>query len=111
MSKRKFYIYQEELIRYKVSTESITISQLVRDLNDRYCKEDMVKLRTETITNYLSDKGYLFLEDNKKRPTFKGKLLGIEVGCITDRNGQTHEVNLYNERAQKYVLDNLYEMI
>lgn len=34
-----------------------------------------------------------------------------EVGMITDKRGQEIEVNLYNERAQNYILDNLYEMI
>ena len=47
----------------------------------------------------------------KKRPTLKGKLLGIEVREIIDENGQVYEVNLYNNRAQMYILDNLYEML
>ncbi len=29
----------------------------------------------------------------------------------SDKRGQEVEVNLYNERAQNYILDNLYEMI
>ena len=53
MNKKKFYIYQEDLIRYMVSQEPWTISQLVEDLNKRYSQEDMQKLRTDTITNYL----------------------------------------------------------
>ena len=104
MNKKDFYIYQEDLIRYKISQSNITISQLVEDLNKYYCQENMQKLRTEKITNYLSAKGYLFLnEEMKKRPTLKGKLLGIEVERITQKNGQLYEVNLYNERAKKYI--------
>ena len=112
MAKRKFYVYQEDLIRYKLLQETVTISQLVEELNKKYSQDDMQKLRTETITNYLTNNGYLVVNDNgKKRPTFKGKILGIEVGYITDKVGQEIEVNLYNDRAQKFILDNLYEMI
>jgi len=112
MNKRNFYIYQEDLIRYEVSQKPLTISQLVEDLNKKYGQENMKKLRTDTITNYLNVMGYLVVDNkNRKRPTQKGRLLGIEVGCIIDKEGKKHEVNLYNERAQKYILDNLYEMI
>lgn len=59
MKKKKFYVYQEDLIRYKVGMEKITISKLVEDLNSKFSQEDMQKLRTETITNYLTLNGYL----------------------------------------------------
>lgn len=112
MIKKKFYLYQEDLIKYKIDIKNITISKLVEDLNSKFGRDDMQKLRTETITNYLTANRYLFItESDKKRPTLKGKLLGIEVGIITDKRGQEIEVDLYNERAQNYILDNLYEMI
>ena len=112
MKKKKFYVYQEDLIRYKIDMEKVTISKLVEDLNSKFSQENMQKLRTETITNYLMLNGYLtIIDSDQKRPTLKGKLLGIEVGMITDKRGQEIEVNLYNERMQNYILDNLYEMI
>lgn len=112
MSKKKFYVYQEDLIKYRVTQDSVTISQMVTDLNVKFNHDNMQKLRTETITNYLTNSGFLYVNDNgKKRPTFKGRVLGIEVGYITDKNEQEIEVNLYNERAQKYILDNLYDII
>ena len=112
MKKKKFYVYQEDLIRYKIDMEKVMISKLVEDLNSKFSQENMQKLRTETITNYLMLNDYLtIIDSDKKRPTLKGKLLGIEVGMITDKRGQEIEVNLYNERAQNYILDNLYEMI
>ena len=112
MKKKKFYVYQVDLIKYRFGQEKVTISRLVEDINKKFSREDMQKLRTETITNYLMMNGYLSITDSdKKRPTLKGKLLGIEVGMITDKRGQEIEANIYNERAQKYILDNLYEMI
>ena len=80
MNKRNFYIYQEDLIRYEVSQKPLAISQLVEDLNKKYGQENMRKLRTDIITNYLNVMGYLVVDNkNRKRPTQKGRLLGIEV--------------------------------
>ena len=112
MNKKKFYIYQEDLIRYEVGTGTLTISQFVAILNKEYGVQGMQKLRTDTITNYLCDKGYLVIDDkNRKRPTSKGNLLGIEIGKTVDKLGNEYEVNLYNDRVREYILDNLYEMI
>ena len=112
MAKKKFYIYQEDLIKYRFANNNVIISQLVMDLNEKFCQEGMRKLRTEIVTNYLIDNGYLIDDGTgKKRPTFKGEILGIKVGHIIDKKGQEIEVNLYNERAQNFILDNLYEMM
>ena len=82
MKKISFYIYQEDLIRYETKQEYVTISQLVSDLNQKYCTANMLRLRTETITEYL--KGTVptkaeikkIISDvisnvNKKMPTYK----------------------------------------
>lgn len=61
MKKKKFYIYQEDLIRYEIGQELLTISQFVDNLNKRYCTENMKKLRTDSITNFLCIKGYLIV--------------------------------------------------
>jgi len=112
MQKRDFYIYQEDLIKYSVTKENVTISKLVEDLNVKYCENDMRRLRTETITNFLIKQGYLFRDKNaRKRPTLKGKILGIEVGYILDEDGNKYLTNLYTMKAQKYIIDNIYDMI
>ncbi len=112
MKKKKFYIYQEDLIRYEVGQELLTISQFVDNLNQRYCTDGMKKLRTDSITNYLCAKGYLILDNEKrKKPTQKGKILGIESGYIIGKAGKRYIANLYNARAKQYILDNLYEIM
>lgn len=111
MQKRDFYIYQEDLINYTMKEEPVTISKLVEDLNVKYCENDMKKLRPETITNFLLKQGYLLMDENaRKSPTPKGKFLGIVVGYISDKDGNKHLINLYNVRAQKYIMDNIYDM-
>lgn len=61
MQKKDFYIYKEDLIRYEKQQELVRISQLVEDLNKKYCTDDMKKLRTSKITDYLIKRGYLYL--------------------------------------------------
>ena len=89
MKKISFYIYQEDLIKYETEQEYVTISQLVCDLNQKYCVD----------------------KNNKKYPTLKGRILGITVGSNTDEKGNKYVVNLYNKKAQQYILDNLYNII
>lgn len=111
MGKRKFYIYQEDLIQYKIVNTHINISKMVNNLNLQFREENMKALRSEEITTYLERKGFLFLDDNRKKPTKKGKLLGIKVEKYYDLKGNEYEMNIYNECAQKYILDNLYDII
>ena len=78
MGKKEFYIYQEDLIKYKESQVPVNLSKFVKDLNIKFCEEDMKKLRTEKITTFLVERGYLLEgEERYRRPTTKGKLLGI----------------------------------
>ena len=105
MSKEQFYIYQEDLIQFSFREEYLSITEMVVRLNEKFCKEGMKKLRTETITNHLQKKGFLFLDsDGRKRPSQKGKLLGI---AVKQKEGKDYFVNQYNRRAQKYILNQL----
>ena len=54
---------------------------------------------------------FLIDKNNKKYPTPKGRILGITVGSNTDEKGNKYVVNLYNKKAQQYILDNLYNII
>lgn len=112
MKKRGFYIYQEDLASYRAKQEPVAISDMVRELNQTYCQPDMRRLRTQDITDYLCGRGYLAPDEGgRKRPTRKGRALGIETGFLTAKDGRRVEVNLYHTRAQQYILDRLYEML
>lgn len=38
---KDFYIYQEDLINYEITTNEITITDLVMDLNCKFCMDGM----------------------------------------------------------------------
>lgn len=108
----KLILQSADFICYQKYQKLVPISQLVEDLNNKYCTDDMKKLRTTQITNYLLRQGYLYLdEEERKRPTTKGKMIGIQIGEIIDKSGEEITVNLYDLRAQQYILDNFYDIV
>ncbi len=112
MKKKEFYIYQEDLIQYQIKRDYITISQMVNELNLKFCQNNMKKLRSEVITDFLVENGFLVLNTNKRKvPTKKGEILGIKYKKYIEKNAVEYEMNMYNKRAQKFILDNLYEII
>ena len=38
-------------------------------------------------------------------------MFGIQIGQTKDEKGKTIRVNLYNARAQQYILDRFYDII
>ena len=110
MKKRKFYIFQEELIKMEIDRNGVCITDLVRMLN-MYAMSDMKKLRTTQITDYLVRKGYLQEECGNRRPTKRGAWLGITVQERKNENKEVYWLNMYGEKAQRYIYDHLYEMI
>lgn len=111
MNKRDYYIYQEDLVKINPDKKDVSISEIVKRLNS-FCKPGMKKMRTVQITNYMLEKNFLFEnEQGSKRPTTKGTILGIRVEERKDEFETIYFVNLYNERAQMYIYDHLYDII
>lgn len=112
MDKSEFYIFQEDLIRIRPYEKAMSISEIVGDLNNRFASENMKKLRIEIVVNYLIKKNFLYLdENNKKKPTQKGSILGISIKENINSNNEKYTCIIYNEKAQQFILDHLYEMI
>lgn len=111
MRKRKFYIYQEELIKIEIDTCGICVTELVQKLN-QHITPNMKKLRTTQITDYLIKKGYLQEKENgDRRPTKRGELLGIVIAERENEKNEIYTINIYKEQAQKYIYDHLYDML
>ena len=109
--KRPFTITHEELEQYEYTNGPVSISEIAKRINDIGKNNDMVQLKYRSITNFLMNSGYLQEEktaDGKtvKRPTREGIELGITVD---ERNGQngTYYVVVYNNHAQRFILDNI----
>ena len=91
----------------------VTVSLIAEQINSLK-PEDMKKLKTTAITNWLVDIDMLSVVQingkNHKRPTPNGEAIGI---FLEQRDGQygPYYVVLYNENAQHFITDNLSAII
>ena len=111
MKKNSFYIFQEELICYKPCKDIVTISGFVEELNRAFGKEGMKRLRSSPFIDYLMNRGFLEMVNGEIRPTRKGELLGISIKELSDKEGYRHCLNVYDRKAQQYLLDHLYDVL
>ncbi|WP_313071174.1 hypothetical protein [Lacrimispora sp.] len=112
MFKKDFYIYQEDLIRYKPYKDDVSISEMVCELNKQFVSSNMKKLRVERVIDFLIVKGILSLEeDNIKVPTSKGKLIGLSIKEKINSNNEKYSYIAYDKAAQQYLLDHLYDVL
>lgn len=72
----------------------------------------MKKLRATDITNWLLSQGYLEQREMENGNKYKvATSRGNELGIVNEQHqnsyGNIYSVNLYDENAQKFVVDNL----
>lgn len=93
------------------SQEPLTVSEIVKKINELITQDGMVRFSTTVLTEWLLSVDLLNVELNAegkliKTPTAQGQALGILVENRMGTNGQ-YSVVVYNEDAQHFVLDNL----
>ena len=96
---------------FAFSQEPITISEIVSRINQLTESENMKKLTHRVVTDWLVEIEALQNEMDAagkfaKRPTPRGKSLGITTQSRTGMNG-VYVIVLYDVQAQHFVLDNL----
>ena len=96
---------------FAFSDEPLTITEIVKRMNDLVANENMVKLTTSVMQEWLLCIEALKTETttegrSAKRPTNRGSMLGI---CTETRNGMNgpYCVVVYNREAQQFLLDNI----
>lgn len=101
--------------RFAFSETPITLSEVVRRLNDIIDLETYHKFNYKVIASWLIEIGALevrsTVEGKKvKRPTSQGSALGISVELRTGAKGE-YTVVLYNREAQQFLLDNIESIV
>jgi len=96
---------------FAFSDEPLTITEIVKRMNDLVADENMVKLTTSVMQEWLLCIEALKTETttegrSAKRPTNRGSMLGI---CTETHNGMNgpYCVVVYNREAQQFLLDNI----
>ena len=102
--------------KIQLSEEMISISDFCKMINEKVvvCKS-MNKLKATQIVSGLVKLGFLIndMYDNKeiKVPTKKGLEIGIQKVSKINSCGDEYFVNLYNKDAQKYIIDNIDDIL
>ena len=96
---------------FEYSTTPIPVSEIARRINALIEDDAMRRITHGDITTWLIDGGFIEMitDDNgkvRRRPTAAGKEIGIFVEERFSANGM-HEVVVYNEQAQRFVVDNV----
>lgn len=106
-----FIITEEQRKRFEFSETPISVSEIARRFNAAVNTEGAVQMRYSGITFWLIVSGLLSVdrrEDGRevKLPTAAGMELGISQEVRSGANG-SYTVVVYNENAQRYIVDNI----
>lgn len=110
-----FFLLKTDVEKITFFETPVSISKFCNYLNN-YALPGMKKLRASDLTKGLMKIGYLCdvkIDDEKsyKKPTKKGIELGITAEERKNSYNNKYMVNLYNIDAQKYIVDNMMEII
>lgn len=109
--KQPFIITEEQRKRFEFSETPISVSEIARRFNTAVNTEGAVQMRYSGITFWLIESGLLSVdrrEDGRevKLPTAAGMELCISQEVRSGANG-SYTVVVYNENAQRYIVDNI----
>lgn len=119
IDKRKkyaFYLSDEDKSQIIISREPISVSAFVYNINEKVDDRVMKKLKAVQVTSWLERKGYLEEiehDDGRKFKitTEKSASIGISHEERTSECGRKYCVNLYNEDAQRFIIEHLDEIV
>ena len=111
IKKEPFSLPVEKRKEFAFSDVPITISEFVKRINDLTTSENMTKLTTTVVMDWLVSIEVLRTEPtvtghSAKRPTAHGITLGIGVDNRVGMNGP-YSVVVYDRAAQQFLLDNI----
>lgn len=109
-SKTQFYISEEKILAFDYSSQGMYVGDIVFKLNALIDTDNMKKINYKQITNWLLDKGYLYvftMSNGKKckRPTPAGVKLGVSETMRYSTSGEYYTLT-YDVNAQKFIVSN-----
>lgn len=120
LAKRKkklpFTITPEQLQGYTFDDEPIYISKMAQKINALVNHDEVGNLSAKSITEWLINEELLVQQVSEtgrryKTITPQAEKLGASIASRVSKYGQQYTVILYNESAQKYILENIEAII
>ena len=110
-----FTLPYEKRKQISLSDSPVSVSQIVRQINDQIEDPNMRRLQSKQVTEWLTVTGMLAVKNDQKGipikyPTDKGKQIGITSEHRSAR-GETYLVAVYSREAQQFIIDNLDAII
>jgi hypothetical protein len=114
--KPDFSLAPEQKAQINISAKPISISVFVHQIVDLVDTEHMKRLPVTAVTTWMMAKGFLqetTLPSGKTRktPTKQGEWIGLSLDIRRTSYGEPYQVVLYNEDAQRFVMDHLDDII
>ena len=114
IKKSNFYATYEDLADFNYSSGPMYLSDIIKEINQCFQKENMKKITFKALSNWLVINGYLTLsvrEDgkNEKLPTPLGEELGIKA-IQKHYNNRKYHLCLYDINAQRFIIENIEEI-
>ena len=114
--KYAFYLSDEVKNEIEISVEPISVSAFVYNINEKVNEKSMKKLKAVQVTTWLEKNGYLRETEHAdgrkfKITTEKATSIGISYQTKTSDCGRKYSVNLYNENAQRFIIEHLDEIV
>lgn len=113
--KKPFSVTAGQIAKINIKSENVPISELTSEINSAVDDSDMKKLQPKIINDWLVQNGYLSNREDKmghnhRELTEKSSEIGITSKQGMGTFGE-YTIILYSEQAQKFILDNLSEII
>ncbi|MGN1457149.1 MAG: hypothetical protein ACI4XP_04240 [Acutalibacteraceae bacterium] len=113
--KSPFSITAEQIAMINIKAENVPISELTSEINSVVDDTNMKKLQPKIINDWLVQKGYLSNREDKMGHNHRELTeKSSEIGIISKQGMGTfgeYTIILYSEKAQKFIVDNLLEII
>lgn len=114
VSKKKFCIDRSDLDRYKFIEEDVSISKIVKRINDLKNDDGMYKLKSSEVTDWLLSIGLLEEKNNNGKKVKVPTQLGCKMGMYLEhRMGtyQNYDIVIYKKSMQEFIIDNFEELL
>ena len=111
------FFYVSDILRQVIENGGITASKSTKSKKKQafiLTQEQREKISSNTISNWLVEKGFLsivtFNGKNRKKPTEYGIKIGIST---VEKNGMygTYTMVVYNSQAQQFIYDNIDDIL
>lgn len=109
--KNLFFISDEQCKQLQIKKNAM-VSEIANEINRVTAENNVKKIQATWITNWLLDVGMLQQNaENKRLATQAGNKIGIISEQKNSSDGRIYWNNFYSENAQKYIYDNINNII